>query len=249
MKNSLVQNTFIQYKHREYYSEEIFKKFAEGMELGREIDVIKAYNPHQYQPVQIDLEAIIQRLSNEKLPKLSYITPSKKRDILELSLKYTRDYGFLTFPKYLESINYDVQLNNFGMLYEESDEEYKVSRKKDFQGEKAETWVKFVKTMHYAMKRISINDYHKTLDPYEVFHGDDMVDYYLSQINTCYNFETQSISLQPSSLASAIILFIVRDNKHLKSCENCKSLYFSKMSNAKFCNPNCRQQKRRSKNS
>ena len=228
-KNSLLEDSFIQYKCSEYTVGEYYNKINAHSDIGRHTTIIKAINPNIYTPINISLESTIQRLSNEKLPK-----QSDKEGRTNLALQLTKDYGFLYLPKHIESFNHDIELNQHVSLLPLSEEMLR-----PYEGESVGQWIKLVETVQYALNRINIPGFTKTMRSSEVFFHDEQIQLYLNEVNPVYDFDSESISLKCGSIASAIMLYIVSNKRRLKSCEVCSKLFYAKRSTAQYCNTTC----------
>jgi len=227
-ENSLLEDSFIQYKCSEYTVGEYYNKINAHSDIGRHITIIKAINPNIYTPINISLESTIQRLSNEKLPKIS-----DKEGRTNLALQLTKHYGFLYLPKHIESFNHDIELNQHVSLLPLTEEMLR-----PYEGESVGQWIKLVETIQYALNRINIPDFTKSMRSAEVFFHDEQIQLYLNEVNPVYDFDKETISLKCDSIASAIMLYIVSNKRRLKSCEVCSKLFYAKRSNAQYCNPN-----------
>jgi len=236
-ENSLLEDSFIQYKCSEYTVGEYYNKINAHSDIGRHTTIIKAVNPNIYTPINISLESTIQRLSNEKLPK-----QSDKEGRTNLALQLTKDYGFLYLPKHIESFNHDIELNQHVSLLPLSEEMLR-----PYEGESVRQWVKLVETVQYALNRINIPDFTKTMRSSEAFFHDEQIQLYLNEVNPVYDFDSESISLKCDSIASAIMLYIVSNKRRLKSCEVCSKLFYSKRSDKQFCNNNCAKKSQRAR--
>lgn len=234
MNNLLLESIFVQYKHGEYIVKNI---------ENTDTDFIHAVNPNKYSPVAFELEPVIQSLSNEDLP--SPILPYSREDIINFSLRLTKKYGFLNFPKYLQFSQDDIELNQHVKLFDSSDDKYQDDIINRHNGESTHDWYQFVRSLQYALRRNVDDSYYQSLDVHEKYFKNISVDYYLSQIHPVFDFDSQSISLKCNSLAAAIMLSVVSNKKHLKSCEVCSKLFFAERITAKFCNQNCRQKNSR----
>jgi len=233
MANSLVDDNFIQYKCKEYTTGEYYKEFAPGLGMGTTVYMIKAVNPLVYEPFSLSIEPTIQRLSNEKLPEYR-----DNEAWCDLSLQLTKDYGFLYLPKHIEGLNADSEVNqNFTKLFTGTFEEYKSDNPYD--GEEASDWKRLISTVHYCLKRISDESFINSIHPQSNIEFGWAIEKYLNGVNPVFDFETNTISLKCESLASAIILKILSNKKHLKSCEVCSKLFFSTRSNTQYCNTTC----------
>ena len=120
LKNNLLDDSFTQYKHDSYNIGEYFERYGKNPRWpnrGRVVNTIKADNPLLFKPFQLSLEPTIQRLANENLKNLN------KDARTELCFQLTKDYGFLYFPRHLETIYNSIKLNQFSSvnLYSESD--------------------------------------------------------------------------------------------------------------------------------
>jgi len=233
MGNSLVDDNFIQYKCKEYTTGEFYEEFEQIPGMGTTVHMIKAVNPLVYEPFSLSIESTIQRLSNEKLPEYG-----NDEAWCDLSLQLTKDYGFLYLPKHIERLNSAVEVNeNFTKLYTGTFEEYKSDNPYD--GEAARKWERLISTVHYCLKRISDDSFSNSISPQSNIEFGWSIEKYLNEVNPVFDFETNTISLKFESLASAIILKILSNKKHLKSCESCSKLFFSKRSNTQYCNTTC----------
>ncbi len=234
MGNSLVDDNFIQYKCKEYTTGEYYEEFSPSLGMGMTVHMIKAVNPLVYSPFSLSIEPTIQRLSNEKLPE-----DRDNEAWCDLSLQLTKDYGFLYLPKHIEDLNSDAEmLENYNQMYTiGSVEDYKSGN--PYNGEKAEEWKKLISTVHYCLKRISDESFINSIHPQSNIEFGWQIESYLNGVNPVFDFQTNTISLKCESLASAIILSIVSNKKHLKSCEVCSKLFFSTRSNTKYCNTTC----------
>lgn len=228
-ENSLLEDSFIQYKCSEYTVGEYYNKINAHSDIGRHTTIIKAINPNIYTPINISLESTIQRLSNEKLPK-----QTDKQGRTNLALQLTKDYGFLYLPKHIQSFNHDIELNKHVSLLPLSEEMLK-----PYEGESVRQWVKLVETVQYALNRINIPDFTKTMRSSEAFFHDEQIQLYLNEVNPIYDFDNESISLKCDSIASAIMLYIVSNKRNLKACNQCSKLFYSKRSDAMYCNTSC----------
>jgi len=229
-QNSLLQDNFIQLKHREYEIGDYYNRY--NNQFGTTITKIKALNPAIYTPFSISLESTIQRLAAEQLPSMN---DKVAKD--ELCLQLTKDYGFLYFPRHIQSINDDIELNQYTSLFKGTDSEFIAEN--TYQPEPAEKWWRFITTLQYLMKRIEDINFNESQRPDDMYFNDTQVELYLNEIKPSYDFNTQSISLKCDSLASACILSIVSNKKHLKSCKQCSKLFFAGRSDAMYCNSNC----------
>ena len=226
MGNSLVDDNFIQYKCKEYELGEYWERI--GM-----VTYIKALNPLVYEPFSLSIESTIQRLSNEKLPEYN-----NKEAWRDLSLQLTKDYGFLYLPKHIQKLNNDIEIHdNFTKLFTSSVEEYKSDN--PYEGEIPRFWKDLISTVHYCLNRISDESFINSIHPQSNIQFGWQIENYLNGVNPVFDFETNTISLKCESLASAIILKILSNKKHLKSCESCSKLFFSKRSNTQYCSPTC----------
>ena len=233
MANSLVDDNFIQYKCKDYTMGEYYKEFSPGLGMGMTVHKIKAVNPLVYEPFSLSIEPTIQRLGNEKLPEYR-----DKEAWSDLSLQLTKDYGFLYLPKHIQSINSDIEMHeNYTKMFTGTIEEHKSDNPYD--GEEAEEWKTLISTVHYCLNRISDESFINSIHPNSNIEFGWAIEKYLNAVNPVFDFETNTISLKCESLASSIILSIVSNKKHLKSCEVCSKLFFSTRSNTKYCNTTC----------
>lgn len=232
MQNSLLEDSFIQYKCKEYKVGEYYKQFNSKTTMGNTVTKIKAVNPHIFEPINFSLEPTIQRLCNEVLP-----LNNDNEAWTELSLQLTRDYGFLYLPRHIQSLNDDIELNQYTSLYINSSTEHHMDN--PYQGEEISEWKRFITTLQYSFNRISNPSFLESISSEDKFFYDGYMQMYLDEIKPTYDFETQSISLKCDSLASAIMLSIVSNNKHLKSCIKCSKLFYAGRSDAKYCDTTC----------
>ena len=236
-ENSLLEDSFIQYKCSEYTVGEYYNKINTHSDRGRYITIIKAVNPNIYTPFNISLESTIQRLSNEKLPK-----HGDKKGRTNLALQLTKDYGLIYLPKHVESFNHDIELSQHVSLLPLTE---KMLR--SYEGESVGQWIKLVETVQYALSRISIPEYTKTMRSSDAFFYDEQISLYLNEVNPVYDFENESISLKCDSIASAIMLYIVSKKRNLKTCNQCTKLFYTKRSDTQFCNNNCAKKNQRNR--
>jgi hypothetical protein len=234
-ENSLLEDSFIQYKCSEYTIGEYYNKYNAQSDLGRTVTIIKAVNPNLYTPINISLEATIQRLTNEKLPK--YNDENFKEARSNLALQLTKDYGPLYLPRHIQKINNDIELNRYVSLFPESIEEFKENYPYD--GEEVGEWLRLVETVQYALNRIKIPNFNKSMQSSDAFFHEEQIQLYLNEVNPVYDFDKETISLKCDSIASAIMLYIVSNKRRLKSCEVCSKLFYAKRSNAQYCNTTC----------
>lgn len=232
LENNLLDDSFVQYKcPLGYEIGDYYEKYTSKYELGNTVTYIKAVEPAIYNAFPIALEPTIQRLSNLIVPK------NDKEAWSQLSLQLTKDYGFLYYSRHLKKIEGEVLLNNYTNLYINSLDEHKANN--PYVKEKAYEWIRLVKTVQYAVKIIDDETYRESLRPDDRFFNDGYIDLYLGEIKPRYDFETKAISLECDSLASAIMLSIVTNKKHLKSCLQCNKLFYAKRSDAMYCNSSC----------
>ena len=233
LKNSLLDNSFIQYKHDNYSIGEYFEpksSHPSWKNMGNTVHWIKADNPLLYKPLKLSLESTIQRLANEKLP-------NDKESRIELSFQLTKDYGFLYFPRHYERVYNDIKLNQHASLFPESDVDYQNDNL--YEGETTDKWLRFISTLQYALKRFDDEDFYQSQRADDRFFNDTAVEMFINEVQPSFDFETQSISLKCDSLASACMLSIVTNKKHLKSCLQCNKLFYAKRSDAMYCNSSC----------
>ena len=233
MANSLVDDNFIQYKCKDYTMGEYYKEFSSGLGSGMTVHKIKAVNPVVYEPFSLSIEPTIQRLSNEKLPEYR-----DKEAWCDLSLQLTKDYGFLYLPKHIQKLNNDIEIHdNFTSLFAGSVEKYKSDNL--YEGETIRIWKDLISTVHYCLNRISDESFITSIHPQSNIEFGWAIEKYLNAVNPVFDFESNTVSLKCESLASAIILKILSNKKHLKSCEACSKLFFSTRSNTQYCSPTC----------
>ena len=231
LKNNLLDDSFVQYKcPLGYEVGDYYEKFSPKYNIGRTTTYIKALEPAIYNAFSIALEPTIQRLSNLKIP-------NDKEALNKLSLQLTKDYGFLYYSRHLKKLEDDVLLNDHANLHINSLDEHRANN--PYEKEKAYKWIRLVETVQYALKIIDDDSYRESLKPDDRFFNDGYIDLYLGEIKPRYDFETQAISLECDSLASAIMLSIVTNKKHLKSCLQCNKLFYAKRSDAMYCNSSC----------
>ena len=236
-ENSLLEDSFIQYKCSEYTVGEYYNKINAHSDIGRYTTIIKAVNPNIYTPINISLESTIQRLSNEKLPK-----QTDKEGRTNLALQLTKDYGFLYLPKHIQSFNHDTELSQHVSLLPLTE-----AMLRPYEGESVRQWIKLVETIQYALNRLNIPEYTKTMRSSDAFFYDEQIHLYLNEVNPVYDFDKETISLKCDSIASAIMLYIVSNKRHLKSCKVCSKLFYSKRSDKQFCNNNCAKKSQRAR--
>lgn len=231
LRNNLLDDTFVQYKCPHGYEvDEYWEKYSPKYSLGRFTTYIVALEPSIYNAFPIALEPTIQRLSNLKVP-------NDKEALDELSLQLTKDYGFLYYSRHLKELEDDMFLNEHVNLYINSLDEHRANN--PYKMEKASKWIRLVETVQYAIRLFDDEGYRDSLKPDERFFNDGYIDLYLAEIKPRYDFEKQVISLECDSLASAIMLSIVTNKKHLKSCLQCNKLFYAKRSDAMYCNSSC----------
>ena len=236
MANSLVDDNFIQYKCKEYKVGEYFQKYSDKLDIGRIITCIKPVNPYSYTPFSLSIESTIQRLSELDVPDYS-----DKEHLNSFSLKLTENYGFLYLAKHLDTLNDDIETHNYATMFDGSPEKY--IKDNPYDGEVIHEWANLVKTVQYTLNRIDDNSYKDSIDSLDNFDYENRLSNYLSEVSPVFDFNKQNISLKCQSLASAIILSIVSNNKHLKSCNVCSKLFFSKRSDTKYCCTTCGRKK------
>ena len=98
----------------------------------------------------------------------------------------------------------------------------------DYEKEHIVKWKSFA----IDMKNIIQN---KDIDKIEVMNSYLQEDTYI-----CFDeFHSKKISYKCNSLSSAIMLYILTNKKHSKNCLKCNNIFFSKRSDAKYCNGSC----------
>lgn len=236
LKNNLLDDSFTQYKHDSYNIGEYFERYGSNPrwpDKSRVVHRITAGNALLYKPFQLSLEPTIQRLANLNLKNLS------KEARIELCFQLTKDYGFLYFPRHLETIYNSIKLNQILSvdLYSKSDEDFK--KDNSYIGESTDKWWKFIITLQHTIKRINNEELYQSQEPFIKWFIDVEIDKLLNTVKPSFDFETQSISLKCDSLASACMLSIVSNKKHLKTCLQCNKLFYAKRSDAMYCNSSC----------
>lgn len=234
MTNSLLEDSFVQYKHDDYIMDEYYQEYNNIYnQVGTTVTKIIAPEPFIYNDFSISIEPTIQRLSNIKLPKL-------KEEKEQLCLQLVKDYGFLYFPRHLKAVNDDIALNKYVSIFKGSDNDFMY--RNEYKGEKIDEWWTFISTLQYLIKKINDDNFYMKLRPDEKYFKNTQVELYLNEIKPSFDFKKNSILLKCDSLASACILSIVSDKKYLKSCLQCNKLFFAGRSDTKYCNTSCGKQ-------
>lgn len=194
--------------------------------------LIKPKDQFSFDKYKISIESTIQRLANEELPDDFDIDAWH-----ELSYKLTNDYGFLSFNKYILSLKDDIK------LLENTDWNWltlnEYMEKNPFRGESVNDWRHLITTIQQSVRRINDESFESTLIETKKYFVNSSISKYLQGVNPVFNFDTQEIMLECESLASAIILSIVSNKRHLMSCRQCHKLFYSKRSDTKYCSQGC----------
>ena len=232
MNNSLVNDDFYQYKCTEYTIGEYYSNLGTLKNVVRGNFLIKPKDQFSFDRYKISIESTIQRLTNEKLPDDFDIDAWH-----ELSFKLTNDYGFLSFNKYMQSIKDEIT------LLENTDwnwpTQHEHMEKNPFQGESVNEWRELITTVQQTVRRINDESFENSLIKTKKYFIDSSISKYLKGVNPVFNFDSQEIELECESLASAIILSIVSNKRHLMSCGQCHKLFYSKRSDTKYCSQTC----------
>ncbi len=237
MENSLADGNFIQYKCKNYtigvYCRRPYKNVTSRLsEIKNNVTLIKAPDLVAFESFPLSIEATIQRLNNIDMPDEYDI--DKWND---LALQLVNDYGFLFFNKYIDDAKDEIEYEmNTDWNWLTLDE---YITKDPYSGDEPSQWKDLIETIQTTLKRINNSDFSESMSSTDKFFNDSRIKFYLNGVSPEFDVDTQSIKLKPNSLASAIMLSIVSNNKHLKTCEVCSKLFFAKRSNAQYCNTTC----------
>ena len=236
MQNSLLEDSFIQYKCKEYtigvYSRRVYKNATSGLsKIGTNETLIKALDLVAFESFPLSIEATIQRLNNIDMPD-EYDLDGWD----DLAFQLVNDYGFLFFNKYIDDAKDEIEYEmNTDWNWPTLD---KYITKDPYPGDKPSQWKDLIETIQTTLKRINDSEFSESMSSTDKFFNESRIKFYLNGVSPQFDVDTQSIKLKPNSLASAIMLSIVSNNKHLKSCIKCSKLFYAGRSDAKYCNPN-----------
>lgn len=237
MKNSLVKDNFNQYKCKKYsigvYYRNPHKNNSSLLsKIQIEETLIKSPDLMAFETFPLSIEATIQRLNNIEIPE-EYDTEAWD----DLAFKLVNDYGFLFFNKYIDDIKDEIEYEmNTDWSWPTLDE---CIKKDPYVGDKPSQWRDLIKTIQTTLKRINNTEYSESLSSADKFFNDSRIKFYLNGVSIQFDIDNKSILLKPNSLPSAIMLSIVSNKNHLKSCEICTKLFFSKRSDTKYCSTTC----------
>lgn len=237
MNNSLAKDNFTQYKCKNYnigvYYNRPYRNATSGLsKIQTNVTLIKAEDLMAFEPFPLSIEATIQRLNNVDMPDEYDIDGWN-----ELAFQLVNDYGFLFFNKYIDNakdeIEYEMNTDWNWLTLDEYITKY------PYEGDEPSQWKDLIQTIQITLKRINNSEFSESMSSTDKFFNDSRIKFYLNGVSPEFDVDTQSIKLKPTSLASAIMLSIVSNKKHLKTCEVCSKLFFAKRSNAQYCNTTC----------
>jgi hypothetical protein len=237
MENSLADDNFIQYKCKNYtigvYYRRTHKNATSGLsKIGINETLIKAPDLVAFESFPLSIEATIQRLNNIDMPD-EYDLDGWD----DLAFQLVNDYGFLFFNKYIDDAKDEIEYEmNTDWNWPTLDE---YITKDPYAGDKPSQWKDLIQTIQITLKRVNDSEFSESMSSTDKFFNDSRIKFYLNGVSPQFDVDTQSIKLKPNSLASAIMLSIVSNNKHLKTCEVCSKLFFAKRSTTKYCSTTC----------
>ena len=238
LDNALLDDDYYQYKFKKYTLGEYYSDQKTLKNVIKTNFIIKPKELFSYDKYKISIESTIQRLSNEILPDEFDLDSWH-----QLSLQLTNDYGFLYFNQYMQSAKDEIELLqhtdwNWPLLNE-------CMEKNPYKGESVNEWKKLILTVQQIT--MSLNKDESPTETKKYFLNSSVANY-LKGVNPTFDFDKQLIKLECESLASAIILSIVSNRRHLMSCYQCNKLFYSKRSDTKYCSQTCGRKNQGSRN-
>lgn len=228
MKNSLINEVFIQYKCRDYFKEIVKFPFGEGGYASQ--CYMKTSDSINYEEVPIELEPTLQYLNSIDIETINGA---------ELGEKLTHKYGFLNFKPFVV-LRREAYENNENLKSATGFDFPSIGDKKPiYDGEPISTWMTFVKTIQFFSKSLQDIEYYNQLKPHQIFFRTNEVNDLLKDINLKFDINTQKVSLSSNSFAASMVLYLISKKRHLKSCNECSNLFFAQRTDKLFCHPNC----------